>query len=104
MLAANFLGLRLKQRDVLFYRRGEGMVAGVPAVLLLVETEQREIDDPKEIESVVRNVQLAFGFQDVGAVETDAAEYFAGVEPLVGGKKDEVALLNGEFFSQRLFF
>ena len=43
MLAADFLRIGLEQRNVLRHRRGERMMAGIPAVLFLVETEQREI-------------------------------------------------------------
>jgi hypothetical protein len=37
-------------------------MARIPAVLFLVEAEQREIDDPEEIESVRGDVELALAF------------------------------------------
>ena len=80
------------------------MVAGIPAVLLAVETEQREFDDPEEMELVVGNNELALGLENVGAIEADLAEDFAGVEPLVGGEEDQVALLDFEFFGEGGFF
>jgi hypothetical protein len=42
--------------------------------------------------------------QKVGAIEADFAQDFAGVEPLVGGEKNQVAFLDFEFFGQGGFF
>ena len=47
---------------------------------------------------------LALGFENVGAIEADFAEDFAGVEPLVGGEQNQIALLDFEFFGQGGFF
>ena len=76
---------------------GEGMMAGIPAVLFAVETEQRKFDDPEEIKPAVGNGELALGLENVGAIEPDFAEDFAGVEPLVGGEENQVAFLDVEF-------
>ena len=86
VLAADFFGLGFEVWDVVGDGGGEGMVAGVPAVLFFVEAEEGEVDDPKEVVLVGRDLEFAFGFEDFGAVEADAAEDFAGVEPLVGGE------------------
>ena len=98
MLAANFFRVGLEQRDVLRHGRGERMMAGIPAVLFLIETEQREIDDPQEIESIGGDGQLALRFQDVRAIETDLAENFAGVEPLIGGEQNQIAFFDFQVF------
>ena len=79
------------------HRRGERMMAGIPAVLLAVETEQRKFDDPQEIEPVGIDRQLALRLEHVGAIKPDLAQNFAGVEPLVGGEQDQVAFLDCQF-------
>src|SRR5881296_1658226 len=56
MLATDFFGVGGQQRDVLGNRRGERMMTGIPAVLLLVETQERKIDHPEEIKSVSRHL------------------------------------------------
>ena len=61
------------------------MMAGIPAVLLLVETEQRKIYHPEEIETVGGNRKPPLRFQNVRAVEPDFAKDFAGGEPLIRG-------------------
>ena len=104
VLAANFLGFGFEEWDVVRDGGSKRMVAGVPAVLFFVEAEEGEIDDPKEVELVSGDVEFAFGFEDFGAVEADAAEDFAGVEPLVGGEEDEVAFLDGELLGEGGFF
>ena len=59
MLTANRLGVADQLGDVLLHRRGERVMAGVPAIHLLVEHQQRELDDPEEIELVGRDAHLA---------------------------------------------
>ena len=75
-------------------------MTGVPAVHLLVEHQQREVDHPEEIELVGRDGHLAHLGKFLGAVEADFAEDFAGVEPFVGGEQDEIALFDAHFFLQ----
>src|ERR1035437_9102191 len=90
MLTADLLGVDLEHRDILGHRRGEWMVARIPAVLLLIEAQQREINDPEKIEPVCRDDQLPLPFQYVRAIESDLAQDFACREPLVSGEQDEV--------------
>src|SRR2546425_11635503 len=59
MLSTHLFGIALQKRDVLSHRSSERMMAGVPAILLFIETEQGKIDDPKEIKAVWIDVQLA---------------------------------------------
>ena len=70
------------------------MMAGIPAVLFAVETEQRKFDDPKEMKLVVRDGQLALAFERVRAIEADFAQDFAGGQPLIGGEQNQIALLD----------
>ena len=76
-------------------------MAGVPSIHFLVEHQQRELHDPQEFVSIGRDAHLAHLGQFLGAIEAYFAENLAGVEPLVGGEQDEVALLDGEFLLQR---
>ena len=101
MLAANLLRIGLEQRNILGHRRGERMMAGIPAVVLAVETEQRKFHDPEEVELMRINRQLALPFQNLGAIQTDLAEDFAGVQPLVGGEQNQIAFLNRELGGER---
>ena len=77
------------------------MMAGIPTVLLAIETQQRKFNDPEKIKPVGGNRQLALRLQNVGAVQTDLAEDFARVQPLVGGKQNQITLLDGQFPGQR---
>src|SRR6202000_390187 len=101
MLAADFFRIGLEKRNVLAYRRGERMMAGIPAVLFAIETEERELDHPQEIETVGRNNKLPLPLQNVGAIETNLAEDFAGREPLIGGEQNQIAFLDLQFRNQR---
>ncbi len=102
VLAADFLGVGLEQRDVVGHGCGERMMAGIPAVLFAVEPEQRKFDDPEEIELIRRNRQLALRLEHVGAIEPDLAEDFARGQPLIGGEQDQVAFLDLELGDKRL--
>jgi hypothetical protein len=75
-------------------------MARVPAVLFFIEAQEREVDDPQEVETVSGDFQLALRFENISAVEANFAEDFAGIKPLVGREKDEVAFLDGEFFDE----
>ncbi len=97
MLAAHFLRVGLEQRDVLGYRRGERMMARIPAVLFAIKPSSGKLDDPKEIKLMRINHQLPLPFQNVGAIQTDFAEDFTGVQPLVGGEENQVAFLDFQF-------
>src|SRR5581483_5931540 len=103
VLAAHLLGIAEQQRDVLGHRCGERMMAGVPAVLFLVEAEEREIHDPEEFELVGGNAELPLLLQHVGAVEANLAKNLAGGQPLVGGEENEIALLDGQLLCQSGF-
>src|SRR5690349_7565951 len=103
MLAPHLPGVGLKERHVFGHRSREGMMAGIPAILLLIEAEQGEIDHPKEIESSRVEGQFALSFQHVCAVKAYFAEDLAGIEPLIGREQDQVAFLNGQLASQSLF-
>src|SRR5258706_14151780 len=94
MLSANLLRVAREQRDVVRHRRRERMMTRVPAVLFLVETEQREIHDPKKVETIGGDGEFSLRLQDLGAVETNLAEDLARVEPLIGGEQDQITLLN----------
>src|ERR1035437_434068 len=94
VLAANFLRIGLEQRDVFRDRCGERMMAGIPAVLFAIKAEQRKFDDPEEIKLVGGNNELPLPFQNVGAIQTNLAENFAGVQPLVGGEENQVTFLD----------
>ena len=48
MLAADFFRVGFEKRNILGHRRGERMMAGIPAVLFVIEAEQREIRRPTE--------------------------------------------------------
>src|SRR5439155_13572255 len=85
MLATDLFWVGGQERDVLGNRRSERMMTGIPAVLLLIETQERKIDHPEEIKSIGRNLQPALRFQKLGAVEADFAQDFAGSQPLISG-------------------
>src|SRR5688500_6596784 len=76
------------------------MMAGIPAVLFLIEAEEREIDDPEEVEPLRIDAELALGDQDLGAVKSNPTENFTGVEPLVGREQDQVAFLDIELLCE----
>ena len=76
------------------------MMAGIPAVLFLVQRQQREIHHPQKIEAARIDHQLAARFQNIGAINADFAQDFAGGQPLVGGKENQVAFLDFEFGGQ----
>src|ERR1043165_4604920 len=98
VLAPNLFGIRFKHADVFGDGSGKWMMARIPAILLFIETEQREIDPPKKIESVGWNGELALRFQNVRAIETNASQDFASREPLVGGEQNQIAFFDREFF------
>ena len=101
MLAAHFFGIGGQQRNVLRHRRGERMMAGIPAVLFLVEGQQAGNPPPRENQSGWRSIaSLPRHFQNVGAIEADFAQDFAGVEPLVRGEENQVAFLDFQFAGQ----
>ncbi len=50
------------------------------------------------------NRQLPLPFQNVGAIQPDLAEDFAGVQPLVGGEQNQIAFLDFQFRRQRGLF
>ena len=76
-------------------------MARIPAVLFLVETEQRKIYDPEEIKPVRINRQFPLPSQNVGAIQPDLAENFARVQPLVSGEQNQIAFFDGQFFCER---
>src|SRR6185437_10891794 len=88
VLATDFFRVGFEQRDILAHGRGKRMMAGIPAILLAVEAEQREFDDPEEIKLIARDGELALPLQNIGAIETNLAENFAGSEPLIGGEQN----------------
>ena len=104
VLAADLFRVALEQRDVLGHRRGERMMTGIPAVLFVVEPEERKFNHPQEIEAVGGNGELALGLEHVGAVKSDFSEDFAGGQPLVGGKQNQVAFFDLELLGERRFF
>ena len=104
VLASHFFRIALEERHIFGDGRGEGMVAGIPAVLFLVKAQEGKIDDPKEIELVRRDDEFALAFQDFGAVEANAAENLAGIEPLIGGEENQVAFSNRQFADEGLLF
>src|SRR5688572_18233425 len=103
MLAANFFRLGFEEANVFGNWSRERMMAGVPPVLFLVEAEQREINDPEKVEAIGWDRQFALSFKELGAIKPDLAQDFAGSEPLVGGKQDQVTFLDQKFFLQSLF-
>src|SRR4029077_15056153 len=98
VLAPDFAGVGFEERDVLGHGGREWMVAGIPAVLLLVEAQQREVHEPKEIKIVGWDVQLSLCFEQVGAIKADFAQNFARAEPLVGGEEDQIAFFQCQLF------
>src|SRR5204863_9268818 len=94
VLTPNFFRIAGQQGNVFLHRGGKRMMAGIPAVLFLVETQEWELNDPEEIELVRRDRQLALGFQYIGAIELDASDNFAGGKPLIRGKQYQITLFN----------
>ena len=47
---------------------------------------------------------LPCAFQNVGAIQADLAEDFAGIQPLVGGEQNQIAFLDFQFRRERGFF
>jgi hypothetical protein len=90
----------LEERNVLGARAGEGMMDGVPFLLLLAPSEQRKINDPEEIESG-RTFKRVEHF---GHAQADAPEGFAGGFPLVGSEQNEVAFLDGKALGEGCLF
>ena len=79
MLTADFFRIVLEQRDIFGHRSSERMMARIPTVLFLVETEQRKVHDPEEIETVRIDCKFALAREHVGAIKPDLAEDFACV-------------------------
>jgi hypothetical protein len=70
------------------------------APLLFVKDEKGELGHPEEIQFVISLKQVL----QVGHLESDAPQDFAGRLPLVGREKDEVAGFDVEFAAQGLDF
>ena len=87
MLAADFFGVACQQRDVLGHRRGKGMMAGIPAVLFACRNPSSgKSTTHRKSKRLAGMVSLPWVFEQVGAIEADFAQDFAGVQPLVGGE------------------
>src|SRR5438445_176744 len=76
MLPTDLFRIGLQEGNVLSHGRGEWMMARIPAIVFLVETQQREIDDPKKIKTIGGNGQLPLPAQNVRAIKTDLPEDF----------------------------
>src|ERR1051326_1709192 len=104
MLAADFFRVAVQKWDVLGDRRGERMMAGVPAVLLFIETQQRKINHPQEIKTIARNSETPLRFQKLSAIEPNLAQNLAGGQPLIGCKQEQIAFFDLRFFGERRLF
>ena len=81
-------------------RTGERVVNGGPVAGFLVVGEQREIDDPQEVE--FRRIVIELHHH--GAFRADAAEDGADAVARSGGEEDDVALREVELVDDVCFF
>ena len=71
---------------------GEGMVDGMPALLLDAVVKKRKVDNPEEVQEIA----VDRDFLERGDMETDTPQNDAGGLPVIGTEKDEIALLHAE--------
>src|SRR5258706_3185245 len=98
MLASDLLRLGLQQWNILRHGSGKGVMAGIPAVLLLIKTDQWEIYNPQEIKTVGGYRELALSFKNIRAVEANLSQDFACRQPLVGREQNQIAFLDCHSF------
>jgi hypothetical protein len=93
-LGADLAELRgvTEQVAVLGLRAGEGVVDGVPLVLLGIEGKHRKIDDPEEVQGGGIDRELL----KLSDAKTDPTEHGAGTLPGICSKEDQVPLLHAE--------
>ena len=82
-----------QQPDIIRMRAGERMVDGNPMAALLIVCEQREIDDPEEIEFVRVVVELLHHRAFRAHAAEDGGNAFAGT----GGEEHNISLLKVHF-------
>src|SRR4051812_34217673 len=102
MLTTHLFRLGLQQRNVLRDRRGEGMMARIPTVLLLVEAQQRKINHPKKIEACWINHEFSLASENLRAIKTYLPQDLACIQPLIGREQDQIAFLDGQLTCERL--
>ncbi|OIQ79435.1 hypothetical protein GALL_388340 [mine drainage metagenome] len=78
--------------DVLVLRRGERVMAGDPALLVVVELEHREVDDPQRAPDVVEQAAAA---REFAVADLHAQRAQRGVDHLgaVGAEEQQIAVL-----------
>ncbi len=90
----------LERGHVLGLRAREGMMHGDPVVVLGRKCEQREIDDPQEVERIAGGLDEPEQFR---AAQAHAAEHFAdGFQLRVRAEEEHVALGEAHALRERL--
>ena len=82
----------LEQITILRLGPGEGMMDGMPALLLDAVMEKRKVDNPEEVQEIGIDRELL----ERGDMETNTTQHDAGGLPVIGAEEDEIPLLHAE--------
>src|SRR5687768_3135358 len=82
---------------------GEGMVNGIPAALVLVELEPREVEDPHELPSLgIGPIALGNELEPLGQSRSQSAEHFVHERgSSIGNDQDQITVLGPRSLDER---